>query len=259
MHPKLRITREIANEIFCYHNSKATLPTPFHFHSNIELYLILEGQADIWVGTRYKRLNAGQFSLTLSYDAHRYEPIGTVKTSCLILPASMCAEFTGKSLADPFIDDRELFDKILTCIDTIAQNRNEYITNGCVSIILGLIKEKVDMRKRESTAYTDNMSEILIYINDNFKNNITLSSVSGELGYNPSYLSRIFKQSIGVGFNSYVTMLRLRNAAILLEKGESIEICAFDSGFNSMRTFYRAFTNEFGCTPKHYKKNAEDI
>ena len=197
--------------------------------------------------------------MLLSYDAHRYEPVGKAKISCLILPASTCTEFTGKSLADPFIDDSELFEKIITCTDTISQNRNEYITNGCVSIILGLIKENVDMRERERAVHTDSMSEILLYINEHFKESITLGSVSAELGYNPSYLSRIFRQSLGVGFNSYVTMLRLRNAAILLEKSESASICAYESGFNSIRTFYRAFSNEFGCTPKEYKKKAEDL
>jgi AraC-like DNA-binding protein len=36
------------------------------------------------------------------------------------------------------------------------------------------------------------------------------------------------------------------------EQKHSITHCAMESGFNSMRTFYRAFREEFGCSPGDY-------
>ena len=48
-------------------------------------------------------------------------------------------------------------------------------------------------------------------------------------------------------------MLRLRETVLLMRAGKmSITACALESGFGSMRSFYRAFREEFGCTPKEY-------
>ena len=101
-------------------------------------------------------------------------------------------------------------------------------------------------------------SRILSYVNQQFKDDITLESLAHEFGYNKSYLSRYFKSSFNVGFNQYISTVRLKNALILMnEKKHSLTHCALESGFNSMRTFYRVFENEFNCSPKEYLKNIE--
>jgi beta-galactosidase len=118
-----------------------------------------------------------------------------------------------------------------------------------------LLLENLDFTEREAQKNTDVISQTLLYLNDNFKNNVSLGVAATQLGYNPSYLSRTFKESMGITFNAYLTMLRLREAVQLLKNGESVSFCVSESGFNSIRTFYRAFQNEFGCTPKEYVKN----
>ena len=49
-------------------------------------------------------------------------------------------------------------------------------------------------------------------------------------------------------------MVRLKNALMLMHEGKhTLTYCALESGFNSVRTFYRAFSEEFDCTPKEYE------
>ena len=73
------------------------------------------------------------------------------------------------------------------------------------------------------------------------------------MGRNASCISGLFKSSIGVGILRYVNLLRLKNAITLLhEKNRSTESAAEASGFRSVRTFYRAFREAFGCSPKEY-------
>jgi AraC-like DNA-binding protein len=101
-------------------------------------------------------------------------------------------------------------------------------------------------------------SRILFYVNENYKNDISLGSIAAYFGYNPSYISRYFRSCFNVGLNQYITLVRLKYAIILMtESQNSVTYCAFESGFNSMRTFYRAFYNEFKCTPKEYLGNIE--
>ena len=96
-------------------------------------------------------------------------------------------------------------------------------------------------------------AKILLYISQNFREELSLSSIAAAMGYNPSYLSRAFKNSFQIGLNRYITMVRLREAIQLMKDGsKSVLACALESGFRSSRTFYRAFYEAFHCTPKEY-------
>lgn len=100
---------------------------------------------------------------------------------------------------------------------------------------------------------TDLASRILFYIDENFKNDISLSTLANNFGYSSSYISRYFKDCFNIGFNRYLNILRLKNALLLMNKNKyDITYCALESGFNSIHTFYRAFRNEFKCTLKEY-------
>lgn len=254
MHPKLLYERERKNKIFCGYK-RGGGKTALHFHSNVELYAVHEGEVDVWVNENCRRLKAGEIAFMSSYDAHRYEPIGSAVVSWLIVPASLCPGLFKKNVADPFICDNELFSAVDKLICLIEKDKNALLTNGCIGVIFGLLLENLDFTERAEQKNTDVISQTLLYLNDNFKNNVSLGVAATQLGYNPSYLSRTFKESMGIPFNAYLTMLRLRESVQLLKSGESVSFCVSESGFNSIRTFYRAFQNEFGCTPKEYVKN----
>ena len=98
-------------------------------------------------------------------------------------------------------------------------------------------------------------SKLLAYINKNYKNNINLSTVSSALGYNSGYVSKHFRACFGISVSRYITTVRLKNAVMLMNKSEgSVTDAALESGFPSLRTFYRAFEYEFKCSPKEYLK-----
>ena len=125
---------------------------------------------------------------------------------------------------------------------------------GLIYMILGIITDNLKFEEKSESINIDLLTKILMYINDNFIRDISLSSVASELGYNKSYISRYFKECLGIGLNRYITMVRLRNAVMLMNDDKNtVTYCALESGFNSSRTFYRCFAEEFGCTPKDYK------
>ena len=62
------------------------------------------------------------------------------------------------------------------------------------------------------------------------------------------------------GISQYITMVRLKHAVVLMQdEKHSITYCALESGFNSMRSFYRAFAKEFGCSPKEYIEKTNNV
>ena len=144
---------------------------------------------------------------------------------------------------------------ILVLVLVFFKNRF-FCTNICpVGAILGLIAKNVVFAENETGVTDDLISKILLYIHGNYTDNISLSSIAPRFGYNGSYISQLFKSCFNIGIARYINTLRLKNAVSLMQQRKySTTYCAIESGFSSLRTFYRVFSSEFGCSPKVYLK-----
>ena len=258
MQAKFGIERERQNKLFykSYQNDKGA----FHFHSQIELYFVDEGEMEVTVNNHNRLLKAGEMSVALSFDAHAYKTPSASKSSVLIIPSYMCEEFISaikhKRVTNPFILDKSKVTKIKECIEEISKDGiNDIKLHGYIYVILGIVIENISFESATEAIEPSLSSKLLFYINDNSKSDISLSSLSHHFGYSESYISRYFKSCFGIGISQYITMLRLKNAVMLMHENKgNITYCALESGFNSLRTFYRAFYNEFNCSPKEYFK-----
>ncbi|MBQ2966890.1 MAG: helix-turn-helix transcriptional regulator [Clostridia bacterium] len=229
----------------------------FHFHSQIELYFIDEGEMDVCINDKRTVLCAGEMSVALSYDAHTYSTPDHSKSSVLIIPTHWCEEFVSltehKRNTTPFIYNKVIVRKIKDNISELQKTNNELRKKGAIYNILGLVFECIDLQTVSEPIDADLTSKILFYVNENFKSDLSLSCLASEFGYTASHISRHFKSVFHIGFTQYLNTIRLKNALLLLKtKKYSVTYCAFESGFNSVRTFYRAFQKEFHCSPRDY-------
>lgn len=93
------------------------------------------------------------------------------------------------------------------------------------------------------------------YIDDYLGNSdLGLALVSNKLGVTPSYFSSFFIRQMGVGFNEYVTALRLERAQRLLttttmKVSDIAQIC----GFRSASYFGSVFRKQMGMAPVEYR------
>ena len=263
MQARFGIERERQNNLFykSYQNDKGT----FHFHSQIELYFVDEGEMEVTVNNRTGLLKEGEMSVALSFDAHAYKTPENSKSSVLIIPAFMCEEFISsikhKRVTTPFILNKTAVKKIKDCILEITkEDINDIKLRGYIYVILGTVMENLCFETVSETLEPSLSAKLLFYINDNSKNDISLPSLSHHIGYSESYLSRHFKSCFNIGISQYITMVRLKSAIMLMhEKKGNITYCALESGFNSVRTFYRAFQNEFNCSLKEYFDNEKPV
>ena len=258
---KFGIERDLDQKfrIIDYHNGNGD----FHFHSQIEICIVTEGEIDSLVNDHLKRLKKGELSIALGYDTHLYTPVTDATFSVLILPPDICRDFTesvgGRTVSSPFICRGDAADRIVACFREIREHeRDALITKGNLYIILGLIAENVSFEDGATYSGSNLISKILLYIHEHYREDISLTSIAGHFGYNPSYVSGLFKSSINLGILRYINFLRLKNVVTLLkEQKYSTEFCVLESGFHSVRTFYRAFREEFGCSPKEYMKKGQ--
>lgn len=113
------------------------------------------------------------------------------------------------------------------------------------------------MKKLEKINAVQRMQD---YIEGHISEPITLYMLAKAACYSPWHSARIFKELTGKPPFEYIRSLRLSLAAVKM-RDESTKIVdvAFDFVFDSHEGFTRAFSKQFGMTPKYYSKNTPPL
>lgn len=94
------------------------------------------------------------------------------------------------------------------------------------------------------------------YLNDHYREDITLDDLAEKFYISRSYLTRIFKETTGITVVQYLTVVRIRQAARLLRETDSpITEIADLCGFGNVTYFEKVFNRIRGMTPRQYRKN----
>ena len=104
------------------------------------------------------------------------------------------------------------------------------------------------------------VNKVQEYIKANLKRHMSLSEIADNSGYSPWHISKIFKEYTGKTIFEYIRSLRLTEAALNLRDTESSVIdVALEFIFDTHEGFTRAFSKEFGITPKKYSLHTPPI
>ncbi|MGG6310650.1 response regulator transcription factor [Paenibacillus macerans] len=92
------------------------------------------------------------------------------------------------------------------------------------------------------------------YIEQNISEDLSLVRLADEFHFNPSYLSRMFKQERGVNLSEYIDELRIRKAKELLRRAElKVAEVGWLIGYEMPQSFTRFFKKWTGLTPQEYR------
>ncbi|MGZ9586604.1 response regulator transcription factor [Paenibacillus marinisediminis] len=92
------------------------------------------------------------------------------------------------------------------------------------------------------------------YIDSHLAGDVSLAKLAGIVHLNPSYLSRLYKRTSGIGLSEYINMARIEKAKELLKYSvyKIYEISAM-VGYDSRLSFIRFFKANMGITPQEYR------
>jgi len=145
------------------------------------------------------------------------------------------------------------------------QRQTDYGTEGYVRLLLSelllLIYRHIqhsDSKGRTSehpTTLHRKVSDIVKYINEHFREPMSLKALSGHFHISPYYLCRIYKEVTGFGVIEYVNSLRVQEAQKLLKSTKlSVTDITEQVGFDSSTHFGRIFKAACGMSPLQYRK-----
>lgn len=120
----------------------------------------------------------------------------------------------------------------------------------------GMLEDKLQARQEQMVLKAQNRTfkPILQYINEHFREDISIPNISKMFNINANYISQLFKKEAGTTFTEYVTTLRLDYACKLLtDTDDPISEIAEKSGYDDYFYFSRIFKRVKGITPSAYR------
>ncbi|GAA0712152.1 hypothetical protein GCM10008904_25070 [Paraclostridium ghonii] len=252
--------------------------SPSHWHDNIEILFVLDGEAEVTLNSGKYKLRKEDVFLVNKNHIHKITSdkdniILVVQIQKEIIEEYFDEEVYFKCNSSIYEYDSKEFNsfnilrKLLSRLFE-AYNKNssgyEILIKGILYEILFILNNNYKIEnnntKINSQKFNDRLKEILLYIQEHYKEDITLIDVASSQYLTPQYFSSFFKKYIGVSFLTYLNTLRLQSAVEDIESTDfSITDIAIKSGFKNIQAFMKIFKETYKVTPSNYRKSIENM
>src|SRR5699024_3681288 len=99
------------------------------------------------------------------------------------------------------------------------------------------------------------ISQIKMYLLDNYNRDINLEDAAATVNLSPNYFSSLFKQEFGVNFTDYITTIRMDKAKELMkENSYALKEISFLVGYKNPNYFSSVFKKHHNQSPKQFQK-----
>ena len=228
---------------------------------------MMEGETTVCVDSTRHTLRAGDVFLSFPNQIHSYESHGPERFYLFIIKPDLMPDlmetFTTGVPTSPIIQGaanrvhiRRLFDSLAeTCTEDSAER--SYTATLRRGYLLALFSELLSMMSitRLSVSDCGALRSIVAFCDKNYSENLSLSLLEEKLHLNKYYISHLFSEKLGLRFNDYINSLRISEACrYLVHTDHSITEISEIVGFNTLRTFNRAFMKQLGISPSEYRK-----
>jgi two-component system response regulator YesN len=199
-------------------------------------------------------------SLVLKGDL--VQAIDTVKKtlSDLLNEKIMIGQATGfieKMFECFFLSWSFYFENQRSIVDEIKiQYQNSETIDEYIKIIQRWIEEIAESPlKNRSSFYRPDIRKIMEYINVHFEEKILLTDLAEVVNFTESYISRLFKNEVGINLLSYINMLKMEKGLLeLLDKDILVKEVANHLNFEEQSYFNKTFNRYFGKNPSEIQE-----
>ena len=176
---------------------------------------------------------------TMAYRVRLQELLGTILAQREEQGGSKAAILTEAASCFTRLDRSESVDDLT---DTLTETIERLLSH-------------VEAPRVETTGGNNPLQRAKAYIDANLVDDLKIDDVAARSGVSTSQLQRLFRDTLGMPFSTYLTTSRMTQAKELLAGTDrSITEIAFDVGYNDSNYFSTAFRKHEGISPSQYRK-----
>lgn len=256
--------------------------SPYHFHPEYELTLILKGTGKRFVHSQIGTFNEGEIAFLAPNIPHFWKSEEVVKGE--INAHSIVIQFSEDFLGEKLLGLPEL-KKIQ---NLFKASRKGLFFSGKESIIvkrmmvemcgiednfkrlMHLLEILQTLASANSVNLLDNslkktnqfneaqerIHPVFHYIVENFQETVSLEHAAEKAKLSPSAFCKYFKKATSKTFMEVVIEYRINYAIqLLINSDKKVNEICFESGFKDVSQFHKVFKREMGMSPLVYRKN----
>ncbi|MCQ2353983.1 MAG: AraC family transcriptional regulator [Clostridia bacterium] len=244
-----------------------------HLHYHIEFVCMIEGNTEAFADADEYTVHAGDLFISFPNQVHRFVSSGPEKYRIFIVSPELTPEFhriftsgvprsavIRGAAADPEINAitaalTDYSGNLKPVNDTLSDPYRNAVIRGYLLALFGRLLPMIDI----STPKTEDsraLREVVGYCSEHYAEDLSLDMLENELHLSKYYISHLFSEKLGIRFNDYVNSLRVSHACRLLRREDmQITEVAASVGFNTLRTFNRAFARFRGMSPSEFRRS----
>lgn len=241
-----------------------------HWHRSIEITFLVEGEVEGFINGKKIKVNIGEFIFVNSGDVHEIEKKQGKSCGGIILVLSydfiknvypnidnirfdISKDSSSKSrMVDIFLEIKDIY---LNPKELDYIKINSYLYEILYILLSDFTVEENNSNLENYFKYRDKQKEILMYIGENYREELTLDRISKQFYMSSEYFSRKFHEWFGTTYKVYLANYRFSKAyEELINSNNNIQDIASTHGFSNVKSFITIFKEKYNITPSRYRQ-----
>lgn len=138
-----------------------------------------------------------------------------------------------------------------------VQQERLFAKSASIEDMLGQLEYDIRVQTADfevTSGRASRVRRVAIFIERHYAEPLTLKSLASIVGLNRASLATEFRRETGITVHEFLTRVRIRRAADLLQRGDKIEPVIMLVGYRGKKNFYRHFKKQLGMTPGEFKE-----